>query len=666
MIDLLIRIYKKYGHIFQGRLFSVVILFYKYNRISKSARHTVRFVFKNFGKIKVYGGKKSKSIHKLLSNVEYDTENCHKFIYTWDVFKTAKIHNKILGNCTINYSKIIDYSLTDYFMEGDSKFEEDNNIVLSSILDYLNKLKEYVRQSDIDNKDNIFKYIENMSNGPAESLEEALQRILIINQLQWQLGHILVGLGRLDLYLEKYECSDEEAEVLFSEFFQLLHKYYFVKSNALMGDTGQVVILGGINADGTYFCGKYTKVIIDVIQRLKLPDPKILLRISEKMPSEWWNNIVNLMVSGVGSPLISNDDQVIPRMIDFGYAKEDACNYITSACWEPIAGESYEQNNILSLNYLKPFEYISTYEDTAKINSMKELMDLYYKGLAHEISRITKYLSSIRWETDPLYSMFSDNARKTGTDVAEGGSKYNNYGILTVGMANVINSLSNIQEIVFKRRELTYSEFDGLRKKNYQGFDDLVTKLRDNKKFGCDDDEVIELVNDITSKTEKIISEYSNPFGGKIKFGLSSPHYIMDSSSFPASFDGRYNNEPFSVHISSSRGAYTELFNFASKLDYSGMKFNGNVVDYMLAPNFVKKNMQNFAQLIKVALKKGVFQMQANIIDSTILLAARKNPDEFPNLIVRVWGFNAYFNELPSEYKDFLIARAIESETAAY
>ncbi|MER8124864.1 pyruvate formate lyase family protein, partial [Acinetobacter baumannii] len=69
------------------------------------------------------------------------------------------------------------------------------------------------------------------------------------------------------------------------------------------------------------------------------------------------------MASNVGSPLISNDDQIIPSMIQFGYEKADACNYITSACWEPVAGESYEQNNILSLNYLDPFNYISDNED---------------------------------------------------------------------------------------------------------------------------------------------------------------------------------------------------------------------------------------------------------------------------------------------------------------
>ena len=57
--------------------------------------------------------------------------------------------------------------------------------------------------------------------------------------------------------------------------------------------------------------------------------------------------------------------------------------------------------------------------------------------------------------------------------------------------------------------------------------------------------------------------------------------------------------------------------------------------------------------------------MQMNVVSSETLLAAKKNPSLFPNLIVRVWGFSAYFNDLPENYKDLLIRRAIESERVA-
>ena len=59
---------------------------------------------------------------------------------------------------------------------------------------------------------------------------------------------------------------------------------------------------------------------------------------------------------------------------------------------------------------------------------------------------------------------------------------------------------------------------------------------------------------------------------------------------------------------------------------------------------------------------KGFYQIQINVIDSKTLIAAKANPDLYKNLIVRVWGFSAYFNDLPEEYKNLLIQRAMYAE----
>ena len=57
--------------------------------------------------------------------------------------------------------------------------------------------------------------------------------------------------------------------------------------------------------------------------------------------------------------------------------------------------------------------------------------------------------------------------------------------------------------------------------------------------------------------------------------------------------------------------------------------------------------------------------MQMNVVSSKTLIAAKENPDLYPNLIVRVWGFSAYFKDLPEQYQNLIIARALESEGAA-
>ena len=131
-----------------------------------------------------------------------------------------------------------------------------------------------------------------------------------------------------------------------------------------------------------------------------------------------------------------------------------------------------------------------------------------------------------------------------------------------------------------------------------------------------------------------------------------------------ASLDGRRDGDPLSTHISVNDGsvAYTELFCFASKLKYGEYTANGNVVDVIFSPDMVRNNKDKFASLIYGAIRQGVYEIQINVMSSSMLIEAKTHPELYPNLIVRVWGFSAYFNDLPEEYQNLLIKRAIESE----
>jgi len=665
--SLLINLYKKYGYIFQGKVFSMVILFYKENRVSDSILTSLRNVLIHFKDIKVYKSFNGNSIHKLFKGVVFDDDKCAAFVYSLDVYKSLRTHAKVLNNCTIDYSKALESGLESFrIKDAADDFSYSNNRLLDDILMYLERLKAFVIDSSISNKKNICTYIERFRDMPAENLEEAMQRILILNQIQWQTGHILVGLGRLDKYLDRFDEDENKAEILFEEFFTLIHKYYTFKSNALMGDTGQIVIVGGYDENGDSKEYRYTELIARVIKRLKLPDPKLLFRVNRNTGEEMWRFITEYISEGNGSPLISNDDVIIGKMIEFGYESKDANDYITSACWEPIAANCYEQNNILSLNFLYPFDIISKDYNLSDIGSYDRLFEIYLTELQNYAESIALYLSQIKWEKDPLYSMFDSQAIKTHKDITLGGSKYNDYGILTVALGNTVKAFSNLKKYVFEEKRYTYAQFDKMRKKNFKGYETELKLLRESSsRWGHDEKEVCEFANRITECAVKALNKNSDKFGHRIKIGLSSPHYIMDSEQYEASFDGRKKGDPFMVHISSSEPvAYTEIMNFGAMLDYSKGRFNGNTLDMMISPGLIRRNVESFMRLFKTAMEQGVFQFQANVIDSETLQKAKNDPNLFPNLIVRVWGFNAYFNELPDEYKDYLIERAKQSEFA--
>ena len=64
------------------------------------------------------------------------------------------------------------------------------------------------------------------------------------------------------------------------------------------------------------------------------------------------------------------------------------------------------------------------------------------------------------------------------------------------------------------------------------------------------------------------------------------------------------------------------------------------------------------AQLVKLFVLSGGHQLQLNAINREKLLDAQKHPENYPNLIVRVWGWSGYFCELDTAFQNHIIARA--------
>lgn len=563
----------------------------------------------------------------ILNKAKINNVGIGNFFYSLDHTVMVKPRTTLIGNMPIEYSFIINKEL------GNSDIEL--------------AIKNYVKRI----------------NDPRICLEKptdlksALQAILFWNGLLWQTGHSLVGLGRLDKVLAPYPVPDD-ADELILDFLKTLHCEYVFKSATLKGDTGQIIILGGKEENGEYFCNEYTYLFIETLKKLHLPDPKILLRCSNCMPFDLLEMAVKCNAAGIGSPLFSNDDIIVDKLIDFGYQPYDAYNYGVSACWEPLSiGNSLEQNNLSHIQYGKCMNETILDGRFCNASSMDDVIDIFFEKLEKHCKSILTTLDTFQWEYDPLLSTIM-NLKK---DISLGGAKYNNYGVLSVGMSAAVDSLLNIKDFVFERKCYTLSDIQSIISNDYQNG---VGPFAENVKgYGTDSAGAIYFTNLIINKTESYIKDYRNKFGGKVKFGLSSPVYLDFGKTCGATLDGRKAGQPFSTHISRDKGEpLTEIMNFESKLQFSGISSNANVLDVMVPASLIKDNISKFAIYMKGGIKEGIFQLQMNVLSYAQLVDAKAHPEKYPNLIVRVWGFSAYFNDLPEEYKDNLIRRAKKME----
>jgi len=596
---------------------------------------------------------KEGTLVKLFARLEIKIGN-GRFVYFIDENICCYGNAIPISNFTIDYSKIVNGSLSAL----KSGYGTDMDAAADALIFFAVRIANTLQRVG----DNRAAWFFDMVDKPVDSLSSALQRILFINQIIWQTGHKLNGLGRLDFILDAF-ADEANAYTIIKDFCETLHSHYNFKSSVLLGDTGQIIVLGGRNEDGSYFRNRLTDIFLKVNPEINLPDPKILLRVCADTPREIWEKAVKCLISATGSPLFSNDDVVVPAMLEYGYEKSDVYKYTVSACWEPyLPGLSRDPNNSASLNFALPLVRVLEKAGDADLFDFERFIAAYETELTNEAENIGRRLDEIVFNKEPVVSLFFDDCRKTNADIAVGGAKYNNFGVTGVGMPNVINALLNIKKFVFEDKKYSLKEMQSALAANYVGYDNIHNDLKGSNtpKFG--DDETVILTNRITKSVSDYYRVRKNKFAGGIKFGLSSPGYISGGKLTNATADGRKAGEHFATHISAEGYPYTQLINFASKLEYNNGRFNGNVVDFFVAPNFIKNNFDKFVDFLILAQKQGYFQMQMNVVSAQTLIEARKNPKAFPDLIVRVWGFSAYFKDLPDSYKDVLIERALAAE----
>lgn len=600
------------------------------------------------------------------------SELSYGYLYPLDTkLHRALVNGEIaIASVTPDYSRILDNSLEDIRKEinvlSNNEFKESLLTVVASISRLIERNAKVLDSGD-ERAKQVSEYLKGIRNKKAETLDEAVQRILFFNALLWQNRHQQNGLGRLDFILYPYFKKDIENGVIDSKdgrqmlerMVCILGKDYDYKSAALKGDTGQVIILGGKDSKGNKVENELTHMFLDIFTKKSVPDPKLLLKVGHETSEELWSEAVECILNGAGSPLLLNDTLIQDRMKEFGYEREDVWNFGTSACWEPlIIGKSFDQNNRVA-----NIPVINASTKSFKDSTFSNFEDYFHNVKREVINLVAKADVNIRFDKSPLMTLLFDDCIRNEKDFCDGGAKYNYHGLLVVGFPNLINAILNIKEFIFDKGLITIEQLKLALEANYEGYEDIRYLLRNGSKhFGQIDDEVI----GITNKLMNAVSEGAKKvcmLGNKVKVGFSSPGYIDIAKTIPASPDGRCFGSPLSVHISPSGSDVDiiSIMDFASCMDYGDDRINGNVIDFIIPSSYAKEK-QKLVAIVKNGFLKGNFEMQLNVLDKDTLIDAKEHPEKYPNLIVRVWGFSAYFNDLPESYKDNLIERASRNE----
>jgi formate C-acetyltransferase len=183
-------------------------------------------------------------------------------------------------------------------------------------------------------------------------------------------------------------------------------------------------------------------------------------------------------------------------------------------------------------------------------------------------------------------------------------------------------------------------------------------------KYGNDIDEADEMLRDVAKFTGHVIMGEKNMFGYPYVVNRNGQAWhFMAGKRLAALPNGRKRGEPLADgSLSPMQGMDTNgptaLLNSALKADFKGESLAA-VMTLSLPAGLVQSDeiREKVIDLTEAYLGHDGLYIQYNILDKNALLEAKKHPERYRDLLVRVGGYSAYFVQLSPEIQDEIIRR---------
>lgn len=514
---------------------------------------------------------------------------------------------------------------------------------------------------------------------PANSFWEAIQSLWFAHIINtWEDTINANSLGRLDQILYPYYKNDIEKGIITKEFaFELicclwikLYRSYDVQQS----------VVGGIKSDGSTAVNELSYMMLDATEELDFVRC-LSVRYSQNTEKDFMRRaleVVGHLQKGV--PFFFNDDVMIPALVNTGIPVEDARDYTQIGCVETvIPGKSNPHAVTGETNLLKALEYalcdgksminenITPGIKTGKITTYDELKKAVYLQIENILDvccrKVREHtIASEMASPKPYKSLLTEGCIERNKDFNNHGAIYDYYQIMLGGIPNLADSMMVLKKFVFTDRKYTLDYVVSQLKEDFP--DELLRLEFLNKapKFGNDIDEVDEIAVEITNVACDILEKMSVKY--ELSFHAQPFTYLWmvdHGKQTGASPDGRRKGEIIAYSVSPMQGrdfnGFTPLINSLCKLPTKRTPGTTSAIVEVDPKLFTDSKIDAFVDIMFAAGKKGLSNVQFNVVDADTLIDAQKYPEKYNNLAVRVSGFSQKFNLLSKELQDHIIGR---------
>jgi pyruvate formate-lyase/glycerol dehydratase family glycyl radical enzyme len=450
----------------------------------------------------------------------------------------------------------------------------------------------------------------------------------------------------------------------------------------------EAVTVGGQTPEGCDATNDLTHLILKSKREFPLHYPDLAARIHSRSPESYLWDVAETVKDGSGFPKLINDEEIVPLYVSKGATFAEAYDYAVSGCTEArmpnrdtyTSGGAYVNfaaavEMVLRNGRMKKYgDKVLGLEtgDPCAMQSWDEFWNAYVQQhmLFLRTAFVQQYIiNNLRAKhfAQPMGSAMHDLCMKHCIDlhqpqIPEGiNLGYFEY----MGLGTVVDSLSAIKKLVFEEKKLTMQQIIDAVDANFEGYEDVAALLRSAPCYGNNDP----YADAIGKEIDKLSVEYGGKYSKEL--GMHNDvRYVPFTSHVPfgkvvsATPNGRKEFTPLSDGSSASHGADVNgptailLSNYNTK-NYGMRDRAARMLNIKFTPKCLEgeQGSEKLVSFIRTFCDLKIWHVQFNVINRDTLIAAKKDPNKYRNLIVRIAGYSAYFVDLSPDLQDDLIAR---------
>ena len=550
------------------------------------------------------------------------------------------------------------------------------------------ELPEYEKYKD--NLKAVLGRLYTVPENPPETFAEAIQSFWSFFEFQRLCGN-WSGLGRFDEILGPYLSADlANGSITLSEARELI-AHFWIKGTewcyGLRKDTSwctssgdaqnyQNIILGGIGADGRQIENEVTYLVLDVIEELHISDYPVAVRLNSNTSKKLLRRIAEVQLLGGGIVSIYNEEQVLRGLAKLGIPPEEARNFTNDGCWEIILpGKTHF--GYIPLDILQPFQKALF---AAKIPESQQELYQCFKEQVRRLIEDTRqdiarhclpgkrqpgdYPQKEVKHADVVLSLLEPSCRESGCSYTLHGTEMVFKAIHLAGLPDVANNLYAIQKMVFEAKKVTLPKLVEILRNDWKDEESLRLQFANSLKYyGNDNPEVDEMLRQVLHDCSAIASEVGKVNYITVPVGVSTfGREIAFAPNRLATAFGKHAHEYLAPNLAPTPGTdkspITSVINSYCKMCFDDTP-NGCPLDLRLSADIrqTPNAAERLAQILQAFVERQGLYLQIDTVSPQMLLEAKKDPDRFPNLVVRISGWSARFASLNEEWQDMIINR---------